>query len=84
MPSARSTNNSFLDALAITLASAVVITERIVVPTLLLSLKLLEALISQQEKPENVPMKELEIKTQDYAYIEAPISEETPPKTFAP
>ncbi len=84
MPSARSTNNSFLDALAITLASAVVITERIIVPTLMLSLKLLDELISQQEKPETVPMKELEIKTQEYAYIEAPISEETPPKTFVP
>ena len=80
MPSARSTNNRLLDALAISLASAVVITERIVVPTLLLSLKLLEELLSHQEKPENIPMQDLEIKKQDYAYVETPITQQAPPK----
>lgn len=80
MPSARSTNNSLLDALAISLASAVVITERIVVPTLLLSLKLLEEFISRQEKPENTPMQDLEMKKQDYAYIETSATQQASPK----
>ena len=82
MSSTRSTNNSVLDALALSLATAVVITERLVIPTLLLSLKLLEDLISQKSEAEDVPMKKLEVKQQEYAYIESPLKEVTTPKTL--
>ena len=84
MPSARSTNNSFLDALALSLATAVVLTERLVVPTLVFSLKLLEDLLSQKSKPQETPMPDLEVKQQDYIYVEAPAEEASSPKVLDP
>ena len=85
MSSTRSTNNGLLDALAFTLATAVVITERMVVPTLLLTLRLLEDFISQQGRTKEAPMETLEMKQPEYAFVETPlnqITEPTAPKTL--
>lgn len=64
-----STNNRFTDSVAFALAATVVITERIILPTLILMMNLLEEMLSSEKDGSKMPMPELKQTEREKEYV---------------